>query len=270
MNSSRDKIILALSLIIGILIAVTSFFGAFSGNFYFKETENWQAQSVGQDYINLFVVIFLVVTALMVYNKNTYGILLWAGAILYLIYTYLIYCFDIHFNIFFVAYCMILGLCFYSLLYFFYSQIGIVTLEIRNYKIVKVTAFYFLTISILFYCLWLMEIVPSIINNRTPDSLTEAGLVTNPVHVIDLSVVLPGIFITGLLLLKENKLGFLLAPIILTFFILMDITIGALTIVMAQRGIETNKAVTVIMAVLAMFSAVILILNARNVKLLLR
>jgi len=56
------------------------------------------------------------------------------------------------------------------------------------------------------------EIVPALIYNTIPNSVVETGLITNAVHVIDLSIVLPGIFITGISLLLGKSSGFILAP----------------------------------------------------------
>jgi hypothetical protein len=253
--------------VIAILVLVSGAFGLFMLGFYAEETLNWQSQSVGQDFINLTVIApFLVCTAILAYNGNFYGSLLWAGTLVYLIYTYVIYCFNVHFNMFFIDYCIILGASFYSLLYFFYKQIKEPTSELKNLAISKVVAVYFILIGSLFSFLWLSEIIPSIRNNRTPESLEEVGLFTNPVHVLDLAIVLPGLIITGILIFRKNHLGYLMAPILLMFFILMDITIGALTLIMTIRGIETNMGVTFIMAVLAVLSFVLLISYKKVLK----
>src|SRR6185295_1303389 len=102
--------------------------------------------------------------------------------------------------------------------------------EVKNKVTLKLTGIYFIALSAVFYFLWLSEIVPAVINNKVPSSLIEVGLFTNPVHVIDISIFLPGMFITGILVLREKPLGYLLAPALLSFFILMDITIGWLAI----------------------------------------
>jgi hypothetical protein len=123
---------------------------------------------------------------------------------------------------------------------------------------------YFLIISVLFYFLWLSEIVPAIISATVPKSVSDAGLFTNAVHVIDLSIVLPCIFITGVLVLKRNILGFILAPIMLTFFILMDITIGFLAIMIKIQGVGSDLYVASIMGLLAVISSFLLALYFKN------
>ena len=52
----------------------------------------------------------------------------------------------------------------------------------------------------------------------------------------------------------------------LTFFILMDITIGMLVVVMKMKGVESNLALTVIMSVFALISLALLIWYFRSVK----
>ncbi len=264
----KSGIIAALSIVICVLVGFTSLTGVMNPDFYQKETLNWQAQSFGQDVINLCLVIpVLLSTSLLVLANRHYAKLLWAGALLYLIYTYVIYCFNVHFNVFFIEYCIILSLCFYLILYFFYTQASSPTPVIGSFPLINIIGKYFIVLSLLFYFLWLSEIIPAVRTNAVPKTIVEVGLFTNPVHVIDLAVLLPGVFITGILLLKQKKLGYILAPVLLTFFVLMDCTIAALTFIMNKRGIEANRSVIAIMAVFAVFSVVLLVLSKRKLKL---
>jgi hypothetical protein len=257
----QGKTTLALSLPLATLIITAACVGLFTPDFYSRETPNWIAQAIGQDAIDLFLIApFLIITSILAAAKNRIAFLLWGGLNLYLIYTFVIYCFDVHFNKLFVIYCIILGLSFYSFLYFLFSLPG-TPIKDENYKnsAVKIVAIYFLFIPCIFYFLWLAEIIPAIIGHTAPQSLIETGLITNPVHVLDLSIFLPGIFIIAVLLLKKRSLGLLLAPVILVFFVLMDITIGGLVIAMKIKGIETGYTITLIMSVLAVFSLILLI-----------
>ncbi len=267
-HNNTGKIILVLSIPLALLVITVSCIGIFTPDFYSREAMNWQIQSIGQDVIDLFIIVpALLITAIFAYRKNSTTALLWSGTVLYILYVFTIYCFDVHFNKLFIIYCFTLGLSFYSLLWFLYSQIKEPVVKLINRtSVIKTTGIYFLILSLVFYFLWLSEIIPAAINNTTPISLTETGLFTNPIHIIDLSVFLPGIFITGLLILKRKPLGFLFAAIMLTFFILMDITIGYLAIMMNKAGLQSNLLVTVVMAFLALISFVILVWNIKNMK----
>jgi hypothetical protein len=122
----------------------------------------------------------------------------------------------------------------------------------------KIIAIYFLVIAALFYSLWLSEVVPASLQGYTPATIVSAGLLTNPVHVIDLSIFLPGIFITGLLLFKRHPLSLILAPVLLAFFVLMDITIAVIMIVQYTRLGTSNPVVMVAMSTLALISGALL------------
>ncbi len=258
MYNNKNRVILSLSILISILVGFASYTAITSNYFYNKEAPYWRTQSIGQDFINLYLIIpSILLTAVAGYIKWKNALLIWVGVILYLLYTYLIYCFNIHFNIFFLVYCMILGICFYSLLYFFYKYYNESSEYITKPYFSKITGVYFLIISVGFYFLWLYDIIPAIMNNKIPQTIIDAGLFTNPVHVIDLAVFLPGVFITGILLLKGRKIGFLFAPVILSFFILMDITIIVLSMIMSKG----DYSVALVMGILGLISLALLVLN---------
>jgi len=272
-SNSQAKTIVRFSVPLIVLVALTSCIGIFVPDFYHKETLNWQTQSLGQDILNLVLIVpGLIVVTFLTFSNRRIATLLWGGVLLYLVYTFVIYCFDVHFNRLFIAYCLGLGLSFYSFIYFLYTQINErIATDFGNALVIKVIGIYFLVLSTLFYLLWLGEIIPAITNNTTPKSLLDVGLPTNPVHIIDLSVILPGIFTTGIFLLKKKRIGFILAPVILVFFILMDITIGFLIVMMKEKGLPVNLWLTSVMGMLALFSLVLLIgylrsLNKNGIK----
>lgn len=272
-GNSQVKTIVRISVPLIVLVALTSCIGIFVPDFYHKETLNWQTQSLGQDILNLVLIVpGLIVVTFLTFSNRRIATLLWGGVLLYLVYTFVIYCFDVHFNRLFIAYCLGLGLSFYSFIYFLYTQINErIATDFGNALVIKVIGIYFLVLSTLFYLLWLGEIIPAITNNTTPKSLLDVGLPTNPVHIIDLSVILPGIFTTGIFLLKKKRIGFILAPVILVFFILMDITIGFLIVMMKEKGLPVNLWLTSVMGMLALFSLVLLIgylrsLNKNGIK----
>jgi len=267
-SDQKDYTILFFSLPLAVFVIVVSYAGLFIPDTYAKETANWTAQAIGQDIIDLFLITpLLLITSWLAYKKSRVALLLWSGVLVYLIYTFVLFCFAVHFNYLFIVYCTALGLSFYAFLYFLLSQIKEPVASWYNDRVpVKTVGIYLIILSGLFYLLWLSEIIPANINNITPATITETGLITNPVHALDLSVVLPGMMIVAILLIKRKPLGLLLAPAVLTFGILMDITIGSLMIVMDMRGIETDLSLTVIMGLLALFTLGLLIWFLKSLK----
>lgn len=260
MTPKKENIILLLTVMLCIGVTATSLVGILSTDFYFRETLNWQAQSRGQDLIDLLVVMpVLLVSGLLAWRGNKPARWIWGGALLYLVYTFCLFCFDVHFNPLFLFYCFNLGLSFYGLLFFvFFSHAGSGLWSVPD-VLRKIIAWYFILVGVLFYTLWLLEVIPAMIDNQTPASLTEVGLPTNGVHVIDLSVFLPGLVITGILVWKKHGLGQLLAPVVLTFMILMNITIGGLMMYMQLKDLSADVGVIVIMFILAAFSVYLLV-----------
>lgn len=257
----RAKFPLIVSVCIALLIIITSCTAFFTPGFYNAETINWRVQSIGQDGVNLFIILpFLMATATAAHNGNETGLQMWGGTVFYLAYTFAIYCFDIRFNSLFVPYCLLLGLSMYSSLYFLLSQ----KRKQRSGKRAvtsaeKAAGIYFLIIAVLFYCLWLSEIIPATAQGLPPESLVETGLPSNPVHVLDLAVCLPGIFITGIGVLRQYRFALRLIPAVLVFFILMDAAIALMAAFMKYRSVTNDVAVIPIMSVLAVLSAGLLL-----------
>lgn len=264
----KSKVIIGLSMPLAALVAIASGVGLLTPDLYSAETKNWQAQSIGQDMVDLFLILpCLVVSALLSLRNNRTATRIWAGVVLYLTYTFVLYCFDVHFNKLFILYCLCLGLAFYAFLYFLVTQYR----EHEGLFYSKSTAsrtvgMYFIAITLIFYFLWLSEIIPSVMHNTIPKSVVDAGLFTNGVQVLDLAILLPAIFISGVLLLRGAQFGYIMAPVLLTFFILMDITIGILAVIMKLRDVESNLSITMIMGVFALISFVLLIWFLKTFK----
>jgi len=264
-GNHRDKLILLFSLPLALLLAAVSLAGIFTPGFYASETLNWEIQSRGQDIMDLCLVVpVLLISGFAAADGNKTAATIWAGTLVYIVYTFIIYCFDVHFNSLFYCYCLTLGISFYALIYFFTSTARNISSTAVPASVRKTTAIYFMVISIAFYFLWLSEIIPAALHHTVPKTVSDAGLPTNAVHVLDIAIVLPAIFITGLLYYRSRPAGYLLTPILLTFFIMMDITITALTLMM--RGIDhgEGKPVAVFTCLLAIVSLILLYMNLRK------
>src|SRR5215203_7016341 len=145
-----------LSLPLSLLLVITSCVGIFTWGFYASETLNWQAQSIGQDWVDLFLVVpCLVLTSFFAARSKRTAFMLWGGVVIYLTYTFVIYCFNVHFNQLFFLYCMELGISFYAS-GFFLLECRKRNVEILNEGrgIFKLTGIYFIDVASLFYLLW--------------------------------------------------------------------------------------------------------------------
>ncbi|AHB42138.1 hypothetical protein RAAC3_TM7C00001G0276 [Candidatus Saccharibacteria bacterium RAAC3_TM7_1] len=248
-----SKSIIVWSLLISALVVVASLYGLLDPSIYSKETLNWATQAKGQDIGNLLAVPILLVCGYMYYKGSFKAALLWLGTLLYLIYAYVVYAMAVHFNMLFLVYVAILGLSSYAVL--------LTIKDIRSREGVypkasakKFAAYTIMSIGVLFGLLWLSEIIPALIAGNVPKGVVEAGLWVNPIHVIDLSVVLPGFIITGYYALKNKPNGpFFLAPW-LTFSVLMGLSIVAAMILMTVDGVNAIPPMVMVAAVVVMSS----------------
>lgn len=261
MKETERKYVLILSLPLFVLILTSSLVGLIFSKIYDHSTPNWLVQTIGQDAIDLFIVLpVLMTSALYSFKKNRIAWGVWGGTLAYLAYTFVIYSFAVIFNSLFLIYCMVLGLASYALAFFAYIQMQSIGSDRRSDK---VTGWYFVVVSVCFAILWLSEIVPATISGTLPASLIKAGLSVNPIHVLDLAFFLPMVFITGIAILRNRRWPHLVTPSLLVFFILMDITIGVLSLAMRKNDVGGSIQVAIAMGVLALISLVLFVRENR-------
>jgi hypothetical protein len=250
------------------LLTVMSVVGILHDGTYSRETQNWAAQAIGQDWVDLlFGAPWLVMTAVGALRRSRPARILLAGGLLYTVYELLIYAFAVHFNVLFLVYCATLGLSLFALL-----GVGLVLAreDVRGWfedsVPVRVPGVFLIAVGAGFSLLWLAEVIPALVRGTIPASVAEAGVLTNPVQVIDLSVVLPVHIAAGVLLLRHRRFGFMAAPIVLAFGVLMALSIAGMMVVMHLRAIETTLPVAIAMGGLSFATGTILVLMLRKLR----
>lgn len=231
---SINRVWIGTSVLVSVLVAITSLFGIFVKTTYSRETSAWAIQAIGQDCANLVVVIVLLISTFFVLNNSLKAFLVWLGIYLYLLYAFMIYTFSVHFQFLFLAYVLILGLSFYTLIGGLLSvDLDMISPSLMgNTRAGAVSTFLF-GIGVLFSLLWLSEIIPNLVAGTIPRSLVDTQLWVNPVHVLDLALLLPGMIITSFLLWKGKILGYVMAVPMLVFAATMGLGIIAMFILSA-------------------------------------
>lgn len=249
------KLLLSMSIPLAVFMGFTSAIGLLFPEIYYGTTPNWELQTIGQDAVDLLLILpVLVVSSIYARNGGRLPSSVWAGTNIYIVYTFVIYCFDVKFNALFMLYCFILGLASFSTAAFLYKTVKEGDMLQATSVARKFTGYFFIVLSVLFYFTWLSDIVPAVIEGRKPAALLDTGLFTNPVHVLDLSIILPLVFVVGVLTLKGNSFALALAPALLVFFVLMDITIAVLAVMLFRGGMAETYSVSIIMGVHAALS----------------
>jgi hypothetical protein len=239
---------IALSIPIAVAVAIASAAGAFVPATYLKETPSWSAQGVGQDFMNLFVIVpVLLFTGHRANGGSVRALLVWLGLLLYLAYSYVLYAFFIHFGPLFLVYVSALGLSFYALVGTVLSiDTKALASELSRTRNARVMSTLLMTVGVLFALLWLGEIAAALARGAVPSSVTEVGLPVNPIHVLDLALLLPGVMMTAVLLWRRNTYGFVFAAPLGTFLVAMGLAIIAMVIVMRARGVSVSLVLPVV------------------------
>lgn len=226
---------------------------------YEGESANWAAQAVGQDLANLVAFSALALFAVLAARGSLRAYLLWLGVLAYGIYAYAIYAFAIGFGPLFLAYVGVLGMSVFGLIG------GTLWLEPRRVRDrfgsgapVTMVAWVLTVIAAGFGVLWLTEILPATIDGTLPTSLTEAGLRVNPVYVLDLSVLLPSLVVTGVLLRRGRSWGWVLAPVQLVALTLIALGIEFAMVVLAARDLAVAAQPVVMVAVIGTVQLIVL------------
>ena len=261
------KLLLISSALLLILLVVASLFGVFVEATYSMDTPSFATQAIGQDIVNLTVIApLLLISTYFTYKNNRKAMFVWSGVIFYLIYTYAIFCFDQQFNSLFLVYGALFGLSFYSYMYFLLFTIKEPVEEwYTNDTPIKLVSVFLIIVAVLFNVIWLSEIIPALLYGEIPPSVIEDGTPTNPVHVLDLSLILPAFFITAIFLWKKNRYGYLLAPTMLMFLFLMGSAIIGMVITMQLNAIRVDIGLALIFIIILIIVAIITFLFLRKI-----
>ncbi len=234
MKNKPSPIIRPASISIAFFVLLASLSGLFDARPYARETLNWATQARGQDVGNLFVVPVLLLSAFF-YTRSVKWQLIFQGTLMYLVYAYAVYSFAVHFNNLFLVYVAVFSLSLHTLVF------SVSTLY-RNFVASfpgkgRIAAGVVLVgTGVLFGLMWLGEVIPATLYGITPQSLQGTGLWVNPIHVIDLSVVLPGMIASGVSVLRGNKFGLYSAAPWLTFSVFMGTSIVATMAMFLAQG----------------------------------
>jgi hypothetical protein len=199
----------------------------------------------------------LLVSAILAYKKSSKAYLVWLGTLFFIIYSFLLYAFLVHFNAMFPVYMAVLGLSIYFLIFSLAQERTLVEkiYHTENWSR-KGSAILLLASGILFYLVWGKEIFSNLLAGTVPSNIIETGLPTNGVYVIDTAFCLPALIIGGYRLLKKRKLGYVLGGGLLVFSTLMA---GNITLLLGYSSAKHFAVDMPVMVVFGLFTLVNLI-----------
>ena len=233
-NAARTTVWLWLTVPIAILLAIAAGSELLVDGLFRGDTPYLVAQAIGQDFITLVVALpALVISAILASRGSERARLVWLGVLVYSVYTYVISAFVVQFNPLFLVYVALLGCALYALIG------GLATTDFEAVKAhftqrtpVRAASIFLAVMAILFYFVWLSELVPALVGGDVPQSVRDNGTPSNPVHVLDMAWILPAVALTAVWLWRKRALGYTLAGTLLAFLALLALAIVSMMVSM--------------------------------------
>lgn len=227
-----------LSIVAGILAIAGSLIGLTQRAIYARLTPAFFPQALAQDVANLGLASpALLVLATLALRGSLRAYLVWLGVVTFTVYNYVIYAFSIPFGPLFLLWVTVLGLCLYALIGGVAStDHAAVEASYTGRRPTRVVGWLLIVTGVLFAALWLSEDLPALLAGRTPQSVIDMALPTNPVHILDLAFFLPAAIATGVMILKARPLAYTAAPSMLVFLVLTGVPILITPVVQSARG----------------------------------
>ncbi len=226
-------------------------------------------QGIGQDYVTLFLGVPLLGVALLAARRGSLrGRLFLAGVLGYFLVTYLFYLVMGMYNIMFLVYASLLGMAFFALaLTLLGFNPGELLGSFSEKTPVRICGGFLIvnTFSIAF--MWLGVVLPPLLDG----SIYPADLqhyTTLIVQGLDLGLLLPLSFVSGLLLIRKREMGFLLGPVYLVFLSFLMTALVAKIVAMGLTGVNIMPAVVIIpaTAVITITCAALMFRSIRPLK----
>jgi len=267
MNFKNLKSINILSVLLSITLTIVSIAGGFVPGTYEREVPSMAAQGAGQDLVDLFLVVPLLLISLYYTNKKSkLAAFLLGGTLAYIMYSFVIYSMGIHFNQLFLLYIATFGLSLFAFILYMNDMFKQDIASWFKNPPRKAIGIYLIFVAVVFYALWLKSVIPALINNTIPEDVSNYDLLVNPVHVLDMAFALPSLITGGILIMKGKDKGYLIAGLSLVFMIILTIALAGMVIMLVIRGISEDYTIATVFGILTITSLVFTILLLKNLK----
>jgi len=231
---------------------------------YYNDSVSMVPQARAQDLVTLIIGIPLLVISLVFSNRNSLkGKLLLTGTVGYFLYTYTSYSFLVTYNKFFLLYVALMSLSLFCFIF------NITSTEFKNIENHFKTNFpkkyigIFTIIVGVFICfLWLgliissMDKIPSVLEHYT----------TLVIQALDLGIIAPVSIFSGILLLSNKSLGYLLSPVIIIKGATLVLAVSMMAIFMIISGVNVSIIEIIMFPLIALLCIINVFIIIKNVK----
>jgi hypothetical protein len=110
---------------------------------------------------------------------------------------------------------------------------------------------------------WLARIVPLLLQDQTPVLENTTNMV---IQAMDLGLIVPLAILSGILLLRRNPWGYLLASVALLKGTTIGLGVSVMTINMALRGVAESLIIMIPFLVFTLLNLLMTVLLLKNVE----
>lgn len=162
---------------------------------------------VGQDALNLTVGLPVLLGSMWLARRGVLvGLLLWPGALFYVLYDYGYYVLGAPFNVFFLPYIALMTLSAYAMIGVVVSiDAAVVRARVADAVPARLIGGFLAGLALLFTTLWSTITVSALASGVPLD------MVPRVVTIMDLTIQLPALLVGGILLIRRHALGYVVA-----------------------------------------------------------
>jgi hypothetical protein len=233
---------------------------------YHYDTVASASQEKGQDVVTLLVGIPLLVLSLLLYPRGSLrGQLLLTGTLGYFLYTYGSMAFLTAYNPLFLVYVALFSASLFAFVLALTSiDMQALPSHFSAHLPRRSIAVFLLAIGLFLLLLWLGLIVPPLIAGQAPRGLESTT--TLVIQALDLGVIVPVVFLSGILLLRRAPLGYLLASIVLVKTMTLGTAVSAMVVGQLLAGVELGISEIVGFPLLALIGIGMTVVLLRNLS----
>lgn len=203
---------------------------------YKNDSVSGAAQEIGQDIVTLAIGIPMLLLALFLFRKGKMkGKLFLTGMFGYFLYTYAAMSFLTIYNRLFLVYVALFSLSLYGFIICLLTIDRTKLSEMTSAKLPrKFIGSVLIFISAMLALMWLGRIVPSLQNGVPPIGLEHYS--TLVIQTLDLGVIVPTSFLVGILVIRRNSFGTMMASVFIIKAAMLITAIESMTLVMIRNG----------------------------------
>jgi hypothetical protein len=233
---------------------------------YADDSVSMAAQARAQDAVTLFLgVPLLIVSLIMTVKGLIRGRLLLTGTLGYLLYTYASYCFLAMYNSLFLVYVMLFSACFFAFILTIISfDKQMLPAYFKQSLPAKSIGAFLWFIAFAIAMLWLGKIVNPLTKGLIPEGLEH--YTTLSIQALDLAIVVPVAVVTGLMVIRRQAFGFLLASVVIFKGVSLLTAISAMLGAMIYAGVTVSPVETVMFPTFNVGIIACMIILLKNVK----